>query len=267
MSSARQAAITPALEGCDSGRQSQYTVDRVITSRVSCRAFSNRAVPRATIEDILDVARFAPCGANTQPWRVYVVAGTVKEEISRRLLNAHEQSREQHSSEYQYYACPLPEPYLSRRNEYGRIFYGALGIQQSDTEGRLRQTSRNYSFFGASVGLIFTIDRRLQVGSWLDLGMFIQNIMIAAVARGLDSCPQETFSKYHVLLRELLAIAPEEVVVCGMSIGFADETHARERVTMPKAPIDEFARFVGFGEVVEVDQYRLNMEEKNDGTS
>ena len=267
MSSARQAAITPALEGCDSGRQSQHTVDRVIKARFSCRAFSNRAVPRATIDEILDVARFAPCGANTQPWRVYVVTGTVKEEISQRLLNAHEHSRDQHSSEYQYYAGQLPEPYLSRRNEYARIFYGALGIQQSDTERRLRQTSKNYSFFGASIGLIFTIDRRLQVGSWLDLGMFMQNIMIAAVARGLDSCPQETFSKYHVLLRELLEIAPEEMVICGMSIGFAEETHMRERVPMPKAPIDEFARFFGFGEVVDVDQYRLNTVEKNDGKS
>jgi nitroreductase len=258
MPSATQAAITPASESCGD-RQSHHIVDRVIKNRFSCRTFSGRAVPRATIEDILDVARFAPSGANTQPWRVYAVAGPVKEEISRRLLNAHEQSREQHSSEYQYYADPLPEPYSSRRNEFGRIFYGALGIEQSDVERRLRQTSKNYGFFGASAGLVFTIDRRLQVGSWLDLGMFIQNIMIAAVARGLHTCPQESFSKYHMLLRDLLPIAPEEMVVCGMSVGFVDDTRAWERAPMPKAPIDEFARFAGFEDGgVDTSRHRLN---------
>jgi nitroreductase len=224
MSFARQAVITPAPEGCGSGRQSHRRVDRVITNRFSCRAFTGRAVPRATIADILDVARFAPSGANTQPWRVYVVTGVVKEEISRRLLQAHEQSRDQHCSEYQYYASPLPEPYLWRRHEFARTFYGSRGIQQSDGEGRARESARNYNFFGASVGLIITIDRQLQVGSWLDLGMFMQNIMIAAGARGLHTCPQEAFSKYHVLLRELLPMKPEEMVVCGMSIGFADKT-------------------------------------------
>jgi hypothetical protein len=175
------------------------------------------------------------------------------------LLDAHEQSREQHSSEYQYYADPLPEPYSSRRNEFGRIFYGALGIEQSDIERRLRQTSKNYGFFGASAGLVFTIDRRLQVGSWLDLGMFIQNIMIGAVARGLHTCPQESFSKYHMLLRDLLPIAPEEMVVCGMSVGFVDDTRAWERAPMPKAPIDEFARFAGFEDGgVDTSRHRLN---------
>lgn len=268
MPPAGQTVIISTAESDGRGRQSHYAVDQVIKSRFSCRTFTSRPVPKATIEDILDVARFAPSGANTQPWRVYAVAGQVKEEISRQLLNAHEQSREKHSSEYQYYADPLPEPYSSRRNEFGRIFYGALGIEQSDIERRLRQTSKNYGFFGAPAGLIFTIDRRLQVGSWLDLGMFIQNIMIAAVARGLHTCPQETFSKYHVLLRDLLPIAPEEMVVCGMSVGFLDETRACERASMPKAQIDEFARFAGFGDGgIGTSRDRLNSGAEQKGES
>jgi len=221
-------------------------VDRIIRGRFASRAFASRAVPQRTIADILDVARFAPSGANIQPWRVYVVSGTKKDEISRALLRAHEETRDQHTSEYQYYAAELPEPYLSRRNQFGRLFYGSLDIQQSDMAGRARQTAKNYGFFGAPVGLIMTIDRRLQVGSWLDLGMFIQNVMIAAGARGLQTCPQETFSKYHALLRNLLRIPPEEMVVCGMSIGFAEQDCLNTGSLMPRAALEEFAQFVGF---------------------
>jgi nitroreductase len=228
------------------GRESRQAVDRIIKGRFASRSFTSRVVPRQAIVDILDVARFAPSGANIQPWRVYVVAGAKKEEISRTLWKAHEGARDQHSSEYQYYASPLPEPYASRRDQFGRLFYGSLGIQQSDTAARVRQTSKNYGFFGAPVGLIIAIDRRLQVGSWLDLGMFIQNVMIAAGARGLQTCPQETFSKYHALLRTLLPIPSEEIIVCGMSIGFAEAACVSAGSLMPKAAVGEFAQFVGF---------------------
>ena len=118
-----------------------------------------------------------------------MLGGEEKERVSQALLKAHDEARDQHSSEYQYYAPQLPEPYLSRREQFGRLFYGALGIKQSDMVGRARQTAKNYGFFGAPVGLIIAIDRRLQVGSWLDLGMFVQNVMIAAGARGLQTCP------------------------------------------------------------------------------
>jgi nitroreductase len=245
LSSAQQ-KIAGEASSASGGRESREAVDRIIRGRFASRSFTSRSVPRQTIADILDVARFAPSGANIQPWRVYVVAGAKKEEISRTLGKAHEEARDQYSSEYQYYASPLPEPYASRRDQFGRLFYGSLGIQQSDTAARVRQTSKNYGFFGAPVGLIFAIDRRLQVGSWLDLGMFIQNVMIAAGARGLQTCPQETFSKYHALLRTLLPIPPEEIVVCGMSIGFAQDACVGAGSLMPRAAVGEFAQFVGF---------------------
>lgn len=228
------------------GREAHADVDRIIRGRFACRAFTSRAVPQQTIADILDVARFAPSGANIQPWRVYVVGGAKKDEISRALLQAHEEARDQHTSEYQYYASQLPEPYLSRRHQFGRLFYGSLDIEQSDMAGRAQQTAKNYGFFGAPVGLIMTIDRRLDVGSWLDLGMFIQNVMIAAGARGLQTCPQETFAKYHALLRTLLPIRPEEMVVCGMSIGFAEDDCRNKGSLMPKAAVEEFSQFIGF---------------------
>ncbi len=173
-----------------------------------------------------------------------MLAGAVKDKVSAALLEAHQTSRDEHVSEYKYYASDLPEPYLRRRQQFGQMFYGALGIAQADSEARAQQTAKNYTFFGAPVGLIVTIDRRLEVGSWLDLGMFVQNVMLAAAARGLQSCPQETFSKYHRILRPLLLIPAEQMVVCGVSIGRARVVGAKR--LMPRADVDEFATFAGF---------------------
>lgn len=245
MSSVKQKIdeVAPRVGGCPQGWEA---IDDVIKKRFANRGFTDRPVTRKTVEDILDVARFTPSGANIQPWKVYVLGGVEKEKVSQALLKAHEEARDQHKSEYQYYASELPEPYLSRRNQFGRLFYESLGIQQADLNARAVQTSKNYSFFGAPIGLIITIDRRLQIGSWLDLGMFIQNLMIAAGARGLQTCPQETFSKYHILLRELLQIPADEMVVCGMSLGFAEDASSNSGSLMPKVPVSEYAKFIGF---------------------
>jgi nitroreductase len=231
---------------CIEGRPDPTAIDDVIRKRFACRGFTDRPVSKQVVEDILDVARFAPSGANIQPWHVYVLAGSEKHKVSQALSKAHDEARDQHASEYQYYASQLPEPCLSRREQFGRLYYGSLGIQQTDLVARARQTAKNFSFFGAPVGLIITIDRRLQIGSWLDLGMFVQNVMIAAGARGLQTCPQETFSKYHLLLRELLAIPAEEIVVCGLSVGFAEDAAVSAGSLMPKAPVGAFAKFIGF---------------------
>lgn len=248
MSSTQQKVTHLAPLHGDAGKFTSDLVDQVIKSRFACRSFSDCAVPQRLVEDVLEVARFAPSGANIQPWRVYVVAGSKKDELSAVLLKAHEEAKDQHISGYQYYASPLPEPYVSRRDQFGRIFYGALGIQQWDLVARGRQTAKNYSFFGAAVGLIITIDSRLQMGSWLDLGMFLQNIMIAARARGLQTCPQETFAKYHKLLRQLLPITSDETVVCGISMGYGEDNVVSTGSLMPKAEVADFAHFAGFAD-------------------
>jgi nitroreductase len=237
-------ALEEAVIGEDVARTALNRIDEIIAGRFACREFSDTPVPRQTIEQILRVARFAPSGANIQPWHVSVLVGAAKDRVSAALLKAHEACRDEHVSEYKYYASDLPDPYLNRRQEFGRLFYGSLGIAQTDGEARSRQTARNYAFFGAPVGLIVTIDRRLEVGSWLDLGMFVQNVMLAAAGRGLQSCPQETFAKYHGILRPLLSIPAEQMVVCGMSIGHAKDKAARG--LMPRAEVEAFASFVGF---------------------
>src|SRR5262249_42219883 len=219
-------------------------IDEIIAGRFACREFSDRLIPRRIIEEILGVARFAPSGANIQPWHLHVLAGAVQERVSAALLEAQAIAGEEHGSKNKYSAADLPEPYLNRRQEFGRLFYGSLGIAQTDTEARSRQTARNYAFFDAPVGLIVTIDRRLEVGSWLDLGMFVQNVLLAAAGRGLQSCPQETFAKYHRILRPMLSIPTEQIVVCGISIGHGKNKTARG--SMPRAEVEALATFLGF---------------------
>jgi len=221
-------------------------VEKIMMSRFANRFFLNREVGLETITGILNAARYAGTGANVQPWRVYVTAGAAKTVLTDAISTAHETASGEHSSEYRYLPDPLPEPFASRRREFGSVFYGSLDIAHDDLAARAAQSARNCRFFDAPVGLIFTIDRRLEKGSWLDLGMFIQNIMLAAKARGLDTCTQEFLSRYHAVIRANLPLGPEELVVCSMSMGFGDPDWAKRRPQMPKAPIEEFASLHGF---------------------
>jgi nitroreductase len=226
--------------------QTFSTVEQVMMARFANRFYLNREVDLEAVTGILNAARYAGTGVNVQPWRVHVVTGAAKAALTDAIGAAHETAPGAHSPEYSYLPDTLPEPYASRRRRFGAVFYGSLGIAHDDHAARAAQTARNYRFFDAPVGLIFTIDRRLEKGSWLDLGMFIQNVMLAAKARGLDTCAQEFFSRYHAVIRAHLPLAPEELVVCGMSMGFGDPEWAKRRPPMPKAPLDEFASFHGF---------------------
>jgi nitroreductase len=229
-----------------SALNSVSAVDHVMRGRFANRFFVDRPVGLATITEIIEVARHAGTGANVQPWRVHVVTGHAKGTLTRAIGVAHETAPGAHLAEYNYFPENLPEPYASRRREFGAVFYGSIGVDAKDQAARAAQTARNYQFFDAPVGLIFTIDRHLEKGSWLDLGMFIQNVMLAARARGLDTCTQEFFARYHAVIRHHLPLSPEEMVVCGMSVGFADPEWSQRRRPMPKAPIEDIASFHGF---------------------
>ncbi len=220
-------------------------LDALVRRRFACRRFLDRPVPRALLDELLDAARCAPSSSNIQPWHVYAVAGAHRGAISEALVRAHYEAADAHVPE-QAVSIPMPDLHLSRRQDFGRLFYGSLNIQQSDKAARSAATARNYTFFDAPVGLIVTTDRRLGMASWVDVGMFLQTLMLAACARGLDTCPQETFAKYHVILRDMLAIPPEQMVVCGVSIGYGQDEWIRTRPRMPKAPIDEFTQYFGF---------------------
>jgi nitroreductase len=226
-------------------------VDTAIVSRRSVRGFLPTEVPRATIEEILAVASRAPSGTNIQEWKVYVLTGASREALSRAVLAAHDEEYErkkrkepsQHVEEYQYYPVQWFEPYIGRRRKLGWELYGLLGIGKTDYDKMHAQHGRNYAFFGAPVGMIFTIDRRLGAGCYIDYGMFLQNIMVAARARGLDTCPQQAFAAYHKVIGAELGLPENEQVLCGMSLGYEDTGAVANRLTTERAPVSEFAVF------------------------
>ena len=221
-------------------------VDAAITSRRSLRAFLPTPVPRAVIEQILAVASRAPSGTNTQPWKVYVLTGEAKTTLSRKIKAAYDDPavRSTHVEEYAYYPTDWVLPYIDRRRKVGWDLYGLLQIGKTDKARMHAQHARNYDFFDAPVGLIFTIDRAMRQGSWLDYGMFLQNVMVAARARGLDTCPQAAFIQFHRIIGEHVGAPASEQVVCGMSLGHADPNAIENTLVTEREPVSGFAKFL-----------------------
>lgn len=218
-------------------------VDTVIRSRKTVRAFRPDPVPRSQLVEIIEVARMAPSNFNTQPWRVHVLAGAAKRALSEAISRVHSANTHPPFSPF---PQPPPPDCAARLNDFGRRFYTTLSIDRSDMAARARQTGRNFLFFDAPVGFIFTIDSALTKHSWLDFGLFLQNLMLAAHARGLATCPQVSFVRYQSVIAEELGLAPEEAVTCGMSLGYADKQAAVNHLGMPREPVEQFTRWLGF---------------------
>ena len=217
------------------------SAEDAITSRRSVRAFLDTPVERATVEAILRTASRAPSGTNMQPWKVYVATGETLQQVSEAALASHD--RLEFDQDYKYYPDTFFEPYRTRRKTVGVGLYSLLGIEKGDVPAMHRQHGRNFRFFDAPVGMVFTLDRRMEIGSWLDLGMFLQNVMIAARGHGLDTCPQAAFAGVHKAIRPVLDIPDDEIVVCGMALGHADEDAVENGLRTERAELDEFVVF------------------------
>lgn len=227
------------------------SVDAAILNRYCVRAFSPRPVARSLLTEILQVARFAPSGSNAQPWRVYVLEGGTRDELVRVVcaaydaIRAHPERAAQYQEEYDYYPRHWEEPYLGRRRRNGWGLYGLLGIGRADKDKMHAQHRRNFMFFDAPVGLIFTVDRVMGQGSLLDYGMFLQNVMVAARARGLHTCPQAAWNPFHSLVLPHVGAGAGEKLVCGMAIGWPDESALVNTFSNPRDPVESFVRWVG----------------------
>jgi nitroreductase len=223
------------------------TADEAIATRRSVRAFLPTPVDRDTVESLLALASRAPSGSNIQPWKVRVVAGEARDRLCRTILDALDHDGpDAHKRDWNYYPVNWREPFLSRRRKIGWDLYGLLGIRKGDFEGTERQRRRNFEFFGAPVGLVFTLDEDLEIGSWLDLGIFIGAFAIAARGRGLDTCPQAAFADFHAVIRRELGIPQNEIVICGMALGHADPGAVENRLVTERAAPSEFATLEGF---------------------
>lgn len=221
-------------------------VDEAIRSRKSVRRFLPTPVPAAVVSHILNVAARAPSGNNVQPWRVYVVAGERRDKLCDAIVEAASGDPDRHQPEYAYYPTSWFEPYLERRRRCGFGLYATLDIARDDKVARERQMLRNYTFFDAPVGLIVTLDRRLNTGSFMDVGMFIQNILVAARAQGLHTCAQAAFAWFHKIAREQLPMNDSEILLCGIALGHEDLDAPENAFITERAGLDEFVSFHGF---------------------
>ncbi|MCC5863170.1 MAG: nitroreductase [Gammaproteobacteria bacterium] len=220
------------------------SVEEAIVGRQSIRAFQpDREVARETIENILEIAGRAPSGSNIQPWKVWVVTGAARDAIAE-ACHARHMSGDQGEREYNYYPVDWRDPYLARRRETGWGLYGLLGIEKGDREAMKRQHGRNFLFFDAPVGLFFTIERDLELGSWLDCGMFIQSVMLAARGEGLETCPQAAFCNYHDTVTTLLGVPADQQLICGMSLGYALPEAKVNRFRTTRIEVAEFTTFL-----------------------
>ncbi len=220
-------------------------LEEIVRSRKSVRAFRPDPVERSVIAELLAVASRAPSNGNTQPWAVHVLSGRPKQLLTEALLASHARDD---LPPAQHFPTKLPAVFQSRQADFGERYYSALGIDRADAIARSEQTARNFKFFDAPVGLVFTIDEELTKHSWADFGMFLQTFMMAASARGLATCPQVSFVRHAPVIAQVLQLAPGRAVVCGMSLGYADLQSDVNALAMPRAPAEDFAVFLGFEE-------------------
>ncbi|HYW57995.1 MAG TPA: nitroreductase [Polaromonas sp.] len=218
---------------------------------MSARAFLPKPVPRETLQHLLDLASRAPSGTNTQPWKVYVLQGAVKDSLADKVCAAHDAIRAnpelaaQCKEEYDYYPEKWVSPYIDRRRENGWGLYGLLGIGKGDKDKMHAQHQRNYRFFDAPVGLMFTLDRVMGRGSLVDYGMFMQNIMVAARGHGLHTCPQAAWNGFANIILPHIGAGNDEMLVCGMSLGYADETALVNTFHTPRVSAESFTTWLG----------------------
>jgi nitroreductase len=225
-------------------------VDQAITSRMSARAFTQQAVSRILLEQILEVASRAPSGTNTQPWKVYVLQGASRDSLVSKICTAHDAVRanpefaNDYKEEYDYYPTKWISPFIDRRRENGWSLYGLLGIGKSDKDKMHAQHQRNYKFFDAPVGLMFTVNRVMGRGSLLDMGMLLQNVMVSARGHGLHTCPQAAWNGFSKIIMPHIGAGDDEMLVCGMALGYADVADKVNTFHTPRVPASEFTTWL-----------------------
>jgi nitroreductase len=226
------------------------TVAEAITSRMSARAFTSQPVSRELITELLQTASRAPSGTNTQPWKVYVLKGASQAALVEKVCAAHDAIRAQpelaaeYREAYDYYPDKWVSPYIDRRRENGWGLYGLLGIGKGDKDKMHAQHQRNFKFFDAPVGFMFTIDQVMGRGSLVDYGMFMQNIMVAARGLGLHTCPQAAWNGFAKIILPHIGAGENEMLVCGMSLGYADESNVVNTFHTPRVPVEEFTHWL-----------------------
>lgn len=225
---------------------SSLTVTEAIQQRGCVRAFTDQPVDKAVVSEILELAGKAPSGSNLQPWKVYAVTGEVKQKLSEAVYAKAATSPAGDPPDIRMYPKGMGEPWRQRRADCGETMYSALGIARDDQAARFEQGAKNLVFFGAPVGLIITLDRSMSESQMMDIGIFLQSIMLLAQERGLSTCPQAAWQMWSDTIREHLDISHDEMVMVGVSLGYADTSNVAASIEQPRLPLDEYASLHGF---------------------
>jgi len=221
-----------------------HSVSEAILTRSSIRQFTSQPVSHDTITEILDVARFAPSGGNLQPWKVHVLNGSAMSALKNLLAQRLKMHPVGDGSEYFFYPVKLKQPYKGYRSKYALDLHKLFGIGRKDRKAKFQQMNKNYQFFDAPAGLIFTIDRQMQQGQFVDLGIFMQSFMLLAREKGLHTCPQKVFANWSKTLHHCLQIPSEHMVFGGMAIGYVDPNAAVNRLVTDRAGVNDFTVFL-----------------------
>ena len=225
-------------------------VDQAITTRMSARAFTSQPVPREVLTQLLELAARSPSGTNTQPWKVYVLQGQSRDSLVEKVCAAHDEIRANpdkaadYREAYDYYPEKWVSPFIDRRRENGWSLYGLLGIGKGDKDKMHAQHQRNYRFFDAPVGLMFTLDRVMGRGSLVDYGMFLQTLMVAARGHGLHTCPQAAWNGFAKIILPHMGAGDNEMLVCGMALGYADESDIVNTFHTPRESVASFTTWL-----------------------
>ena len=222
------------------------SVSSAIKQRRSIRAFLDKPVDKYLVEDILHAAARAPSGGNLQPWRVYAIAGQVRDELVKTVSEKQAINPMGDISEYAIYPPELTEPYRSRRRDVGNQLYELIGVAREDKAGKFAQLAKNFQFFGAPVALIFTIDKQMGLGQHVDLGLYIQNVLLLCEEKGLNTCAQDAWAVWHQTIRDVVGIPQHELVFCAVALGYADPQAVINQLISERAELQEFAELKGF---------------------
>ncbi len=226
------------------------TVDQAIDTRMSARAFTQQPVPRELLTELLALAARAPSGTNTQPWKVYVLQGQSRDTLVDKVCAAHDEVRAHpekaadYREAYDYYPEKWVSPFIDRRRENGWSLYGLLGITKGDKDKMHAQHQRNYRFFDAPVGLMFTLDKVMGRGSLVDYGMFLQTLMLAARGMGLHTCPQAAWNGFANIILPHIGAGDNEMLICGMALGYADDTDIVNTFRTPRETVESFTQWL-----------------------
>ncbi|RFO98831.1 oxidoreductase [Rhodoferax lacus] len=214
------------------------------SQRRSVRAYSAAPVPDVLLQQVLRTARQAPSGANLQPGSFIAVQGDARARLSAELIAAFK-AGQQEVEDYAYFPKPMPGVLRRRQVAAARALYGALGIAREDRGARDQQFERNFCFFEAPVALVVTIRSDFGSGGYMDLGMALYGLMLAAQSCGLSTCAIGALASYPGLVRRHLGLETDSTIVCGMALGYADPLAPVNQTVTERCELDDFFRVVG----------------------